>query len=106
MNNTPAYFINAFLEPPEFTNLFHGWDSSMTTYPVENIPLVSDVYKHYHREYTLDELRAKPRGLDSSKMEQYLSQRDFFTAFQMTKGEFGNLPLWKQEEKKQKLGLY
>ncbi|KAM6307209.1 villin-1 isoform 2-T2 [Aegotheles albertisi] len=47
-----------------------------------------------------------PRGVDPSRKEAHLSDRDFEAAFGMSRSAFGNLPLWKQQKLKKDKGLF
>jgi supervillin len=62
----------------------------------------------FNRVYTYEELQAKPppKGLDKTKLEQYLSDDEFAKVLQMTKDEFYALPSWKQNKIRQQINLY
>ncbi|NXU82107.1 VILI protein, partial [Oreotrochilus melanogaster] len=47
-----------------------------------------------------------PRGVDPSRKECHLSDRDFEAVFGMKRSAFGNLPLWKQQKLKKDKGLF
>ncbi|XP_040460470.1 villin-1 isoform X1 [Falco naumanni] len=47
-----------------------------------------------------------PKGVDPSKKECHLSDRDFQDVFGMSRSAFGNLPLWKQQQLKKDKGLF
>ncbi|CAF3460700.1 unnamed protein product [Rotaria socialis] len=59
-------------------------------------------------QYTIEELRARPlaEGVNTSKIEFYLSDDDFQKEFRMTKDEFYALPHWKQTNIKKSLGFF
>ncbi|CAF4273594.1 unnamed protein product, partial [Rotaria sordida] len=59
-------------------------------------------------QYTIEELRARPlpEGVNTSKIEFYLSDDDFQKEFRMTKDEFYALPYWKQTNIKKSLGFF
>jgi len=61
--------------------------------------------QEYNRVYTFEELKKIPKGLDKTKLEQYLSDEDFMKHFRMTKEEFYDLPAWQQMNKRQEAGL-
>lgn len=56
---------------------------------------------------TYEELKNKRNieGLDSNRLELYLSDEEFERVFQSNKEQFKALPLWKQNTKKRQLGL-
>jgi hypothetical protein len=47
-----------------------------------------------------------PIGVDSSKLEQYLSLEEFESVFGMTKATFDKSPVWKQEKMKKQFYLF
>ncbi|XP_075286319.1 villin-1 isoform X1 [Opisthocomus hoazin] len=47
-----------------------------------------------------------PRGVDPSRKECHLSDKDFQAVFGMSRSAFGNLPLWKQQKLKKDKGLF
>ncbi|KAM6200600.1 villin-1 isoform 1-T1 [Sarcoramphus papa] len=47
-----------------------------------------------------------PQGVDPSRKEYHLSDRDFQAVFGMSRSAFGNLPLWKQQKLKKDKGLF
>jgi len=55
---------------------------------------------------TLEDLKKRPKECDNSKLESYLSDKDFKQCFGCTKPEFTKLPGWKKVELKKKLGLH
>ncbi|CAF1448085.1 unnamed protein product [Rotaria sordida] len=70
---------------------------------------VIDMLTHLCPEqYTIEELRARPlpEGVNTSKIEFYLSDDDFQKEFRMTKDEFYALPYWKQTNIKKSLGFF
>jgi len=103
--DTPIYLVYAGREPRLFTTVFHGWDATNTS-PSPTLPLVEDILKQYSRAYTLEELITKPKELDPTNLEFYLSDEDFKKYFTMTKDEYKALPVWKRDIQKKKVGLY
>jgi len=55
--------------------------------------------------YTVEDLKTKPLGLDHSKLETYLNDKQFRAAFKMPKAQFSKLPKSKQDSLKISLGL-
>jgi len=45
-------------------------------------------------------------GLDTNKLEIYLSDQDFLTAMGCSRDEFYKMPQWKQNNKKRMMGLF
>jgi len=56
--------------------------------------------------YPLTELKEAKEGVNFKHREMYLSNEDFETSFEMDKEEFYELPKWKRENSKRKLGLF
>ena len=54
----------------------------------------------------LQRLQSKPQELDSTRLEQYLSEEEFKKVFNMSSGEFEKLSLWKINQLKKKVGLW
>lgn len=129
--NTPVFRISSGFEPSGFTSCFLGWDATKAGNPAEdpylkalaargvdvssgtvqvtaeNAALLGDkVDASNSRKYTLEELLAKPDGIDNSKKEQYLSDEEFKSVMGMDKAAFENLPKWKQQNLKKKVGLF
>ncbi|KAL6042698.1 Villin headpiece domain containing protein, partial [Balamuthia mandrillaris] len=79
---------------------------------------VRAILAEYNRVWTYAELteavkqaqtpagQAKLKGLDKTKLEQYLSDEEFQKHVGMSKQDFYALPLWKQTNKRQEIGLY
>jgi hypothetical protein len=68
-----------------------------------------DRYNDYTRKtYPYEELlrTPPPLGVDSSKLEQYLSLEEFETVFGMSKAQFDKSPVWKQEKMKKQVYLF
>ena len=57
---------------------------------------------------TLVELTSKglPANMDAAKKEQYLSDEEFLTVFEMTKAKFAEIPVWRQKQLKKAVGLF
>ncbi|XP_069315078.1 supervillin isoform X2 [Eulemur rufifrons] len=112
-----SYLIHAGLEPLTFTNMFPSWEhrediaeiTEMDTEVSSQITLVEDVLaKLCKTTYPLADLLARPlpEGVDPLKLELYLTDEDFEFALDMTRGEFGALPGWKQVNVKKAAGLF
>ena len=70
--------------------------------------LVEDRLNEYSRNYTWAELTAKqkPKGLDNSRLESYLSDEEFKERFGTTKEDFYKLPGWRRVKKKKDLKFF
>ncbi|KAM3935167.1 advillin [Leptodactylus fuscus] len=132
---TPILIIKQGFEPPNFTGWFLAWDpqkwSNGKSYEelkkelgdsaaIQRItqdingmavtpgtPSPSSTFQCF----PLEALKGKqkhelPEGVDPTKKESYLSDRDFIATFGMTRGEFSALPSWKQLNIKKQLGLF
>jgi len=56
--------------------------------------------------YTVLTKKPPPVGVDSTKLETYLTTTEFCNVFGMTEREFSNLPRWKQNNLKKQKGLF
>lgn len=56
--------------------------------------------------YTLEQLQGRIAGVEPHKKENYLSDADFSTVFNMSRTEFSALPAWKAKAAKQKVGIF
>ncbi|EGC29857.1 hypothetical protein DICPUDRAFT_51061 [Dictyostelium purpureum] len=111
--NVPVYLTYHGKEPFIFTSLFHGWDFSKRILPTFSydgeLTLAKDVLNLYTKKYTYEEIVNKkyPKGIDGSRLEEYLEEDDFKKIFQgLTLEEFQKLPLWKKQTWKKELRLY
>ncbi|KAM4046007.1 advillin isoform 2-T3 [Anomaloglossus baeobatrachus] len=133
--DTPILIIKQGYEPPNFTGWFLAWDpqkwsngksyeemkkelgdstaiqritrdvNGMAVSP--STPNPSNIFQCF----PIEDLKGKqkhelPEGVDPTRKEAYLSDRDFISAFGMTRGEFSALPSWKQLNIKKQLGLF
>lgn len=65
------------------------------------------LHKFQKETFDIKELLGKcPENVDVTKIEQYLSEKDFIQVFNMTKVEFNSLKHWKRVEAKIKAGFY
>ena len=60
------------------------------------------------KEYTYSELITKPRpyGVDTSRLESYLSDKEFIQVFGMNREEFNKLKGWQKDKLKHAAYLY
>ncbi|XP_055360361.1 supervillin isoform X2 [Betta splendens] len=109
-----AYLVLAGCEPLTFTNIFPYWekDSSVSA-KAENfknkVILVKEALSNLSKQqYSIEELTKKPppEGVDPQRLEDYLSDQDFKTLFEMSRVEFNALPNWKQKNLKKSKGLF
>uniref|UniRef100_A0A665VAV2 Supervillin a n=1 Tax=Echeneis naucrates TaxID=173247 RepID=A0A665VAV2_ECHNA len=111
-----SYLIHAGLEPLTFTNMFPSWEhrediAEITEREAEvcnQIILVEDVLARLCKTtYPLADLLARPLpdGVDPLRLEVYLSDEDF-KALEMSREEYGSLPVWKQVNVKKAKGLF
>jgi len=116
------FYIREGHETADLATYFHGWQwtpkrrmasQSMPNPakygPSSNPPvLVADIIGEYTREYTYDELVAKkfPKGIDVTRLENYLSEEEFLKAFKVNRAEFEKFSDWKKEQLKKELNLF
>eukprot|EP00026_Physarum_polycephalum_P000343 Phypoly_transcript_00343.p1 GENE.Phypoly_transcript_00343~~Phypoly_transcript_00343.p1 ORF type:complete len:1625 (+),score=418.05 Phypoly_transcript_00343:184-5058(+) len=109
--DSPIWLLRIGEEPYVFTCHFHGWDftkrKAALTYD-GNISSVREALAQYNRKYTYQELVDKkyPKGIDTSRLEEYLNDDEFMKVFEMSAEEFSKQPLWKRQNVKRDLGLY
>uniref|UniRef100_A0A3Q2EI24 Supervillin d n=1 Tax=Cyprinodon variegatus TaxID=28743 RepID=A0A3Q2EI24_CYPVA len=109
-----AYLVLAGLEPLTFTNIFPYWEknTSITSKAGSSktkVILVKEALSKLNKEqYSIEELTRKPlpEGVDPLRLEDYLSDQDFKTLFEMSRVEFNALPNWKQKNLKKSKGLF
>jgi len=92
-------------EPFNFSKHFHAWPYK-TVAPTSTIQKVVDQYK---TTFTLEELQSKaslPPHVDRQKLEDYLTEEDFPSAFGLTKEQFFKQPAWKRTVLKKKIDLF
>jgi len=100
-----VYCVQAGQEPVLFTCHFLGWRGLMSKNKRRRIEM-NEMRKENKKEYTYLELMEKPKGVDSSCLETYLSDAEFLGLFQMTKAQFAKMPEWMQRNKKVDLRLF
>lgn len=125
LQTTPIYAVSSGQEPFSFRCVFPQWIQmqSMQTTPKTSfrasilfkgkkhegrVDLIEELLKEYDRTYTFAELTGsnRPKGLDSTKLETYLSDEEFKTHFGVQKEDYAMMPRWKREKIKKDLGLY
>lgn len=128
--DTPVYRISSGFEPSGFTAQFLGWDASKASAPSEdpylkalaargvdvtggkvrvsssNIDSMGQFIPIGSKFYTLEELVAKPEGVDPARKLEYLTDADFSTAVGMDKSAYDSLPKWKKDNIRKKLGVF
>jgi len=109
--DSPIWMLKSGEEPYVFTTHFHGWDYTKRKVPVSfnsGLSSVRDALAQYNRKFTYDELVEKkyPKGIDTSRLEDYLNDDEFEKVFEMSLEEFQKQPLWKRQNVKRDLGLY
>jgi len=56
--------------------------------------------------YSIEQLQGRVAGINAAKKEDYLSDADFSTVFNMSRSDFSALPGWKAQAAKKKAGLF
>ncbi|XP_022243845.1 supervillin-like isoform X3 [Limulus polyphemus] len=116
-NPPKAFIVSAGLEPTLFTNLFLTWEQNDDVALINikdgkkpgEMLLVQEVLAKLTRtRYTLSELQKRPlpEGVDPSRIESYLTDKDFEDILGMSKEEFYTLPPWRHSELKKVAGLF
>lgn len=124
---TEAFAVHGGKETLEFYYSIHGWsDARATALKVRRssispsaarrtetsnlIPLeqLMQIYCKAGVTYPYDQLLRDPlpNGVDSNKLECYLTEEDFLSVFDMPRAEFNALPAWKQQNLKKKVYLF
>lgn len=102
-------------EPGSFAQLFPSWtpcpaaahgNAQDNRTEVENVDDVVNCWTK--RQYSVADLTSRPLpdGVDSQKLEAYLSDSEFQEVMKMTRDEYTNLPYWKQINLKKEVGLF
>lgn len=111
-----GFVVWAGLEPLEFIAMFPDWEQRDDVAEI-NVqdgrksapqPIASSLSLLSRKEYPLSVLleRPLPEGVDPTKLELYLHEQDYQEALGLTKGEFEQLPAWKQTKLKKEHGLF
>ncbi|XP_059216269.1 uncharacterized protein LOC106082465 isoform X2 [Stomoxys calcitrans] len=111
-----GYVVWAGLEPITFKALFPDWtdredikDINVQDGRTDEPLLIADVLEQLSQtEYPLEVLKERPlpEGVDPTCLELYLNSEDFEKALGLTRGEFEQMPLWKQTNLKKERGLF
>eukprot|EP01119_Soliformovum_irregulare_P015974 TRINITY_DN457_c0_g1_i3.p1 TRINITY_DN457_c0_g1~~TRINITY_DN457_c0_g1_i3.p1 ORF type:complete len:1028 (-),score=468.85 TRINITY_DN457_c0_g1_i3:19-3102(-) len=98
--------VNDGKEPLKFSRWFVPWKFQGN--PDENSAVpVEEYLSILSRKYTLQELVENcPKGLDKTKLEEYLYPEEFQKVFNMTREEWDQLPKWRQQEIKKTTAVY
>jgi len=104
--NDPKVVKEGF-EPLDFGAAFQAFRFSGKTVP---LMLVSEALSEFSETYIpYEQLKNKktlPSTVDTSRLEDYLSNEEFETVFATKREEWKERPLWKRQEEKKKAGLY
>jgi villin 1/advillin len=121
--DTPILKLVAGHEPKLFTCHFLGWDpvrAAAKEDPAEaklraakgasgpsDVRAAAAVYSS-GAKYSAEALKKKevPEGVDSSRKEDYLEDKEFEAIFKMKRDEFAKLPAWKKDNAKKSAGLF
>ncbi|CAD6196287.1 unnamed protein product [Caenorhabditis auriculariae] len=107
----PSFLVQKGDEPNGFKALFVHWqDWEENVQNNSSSPKsLSSVLADRLRTFNVKELRERkelPEGMDLRRLEEYLSEDDFFKVFHMDREEFFSLPQWKQIELRKQVGLF
>lgn len=73
--------------------------------PVDKADEASDITPDMHVTYEALTSGAAPATLDPTRKEQYLSDEEFASLFDMSKADFAKKAKWQRDGKKRELGL-
>jgi len=106
---TPIYSVEAGKEPPTFVIHFLGWKGKVGDRLDRSgaVQEVRSALDKLNQTYTYEQLTGpnRPKGLDASRLETYLSDAEFQELFQMSRESFEQLPAWIRLRKRQDLSL-
>jgi len=115
-SDTPIYLVEAGREPLVFTCQFHAWDGRLQKVhgdscdkAMAKLVLIDESLAKLQRsQYPLEVLQKRPlpEGVEASKLVEYLSDEDFFKAFNMDRNAFYKLARWKRDELRHKANLF
>uniref|UniRef100_A0A6B2KYM9 HP domain-containing protein n=1 Tax=Arcella intermedia TaxID=1963864 RepID=A0A6B2KYM9_9EUKA len=104
--NDPKVVKEGF-EPLDFGAAFQAFRFSGKNAPLvlvtEALSEFSETYIPYEK---LKNKKTLPSTVDTSRLEDYLSNEEFEAVFTMKREEWKDKPLWKRQEEKKKAGLY
>jgi advillin len=106
----PVLLVTAKEEPLMFINHFHAWrpiPKDPSAFVATLKPAAEELAK-FTKSYTYQELVDKkfPAGLDTTKLDTYLSDEEFEEVFEMTREVFATQPVWKQQKLKRDKQLF
>jgi len=111
--DTPIWVIYPYAEPLAFTTNFPTWSrekypASKRSHPPAQVPVMSVLQDYLPKVYSYEELLQDPLppGVDSTRLEHYLTEEEFEKVFKMTRSEFVLIPAWKADKIKQDVGLF
>ncbi|XP_032575549.1 uncharacterized protein LOC6610486 isoform X5 [Drosophila sechellia] len=106
----------AGLEPLAFKALFPDWTERPDVREINeedgrtdaSISIGTMLAQMTQTEYPLEVLKARPlpEGVEPTRLEVYLNAEDFQAALGCSRGEFEQLPIWKQTKLKKERGLF
>jgi advillin len=106
----PVLLVNAKEEPLMFTGHFQAW-RPIPRQPdafVSALKPAQEELAKFTKTYTYQELVDKkyPAGVDTTKLDTYMSDEEFEKVFEMTREEFAAQPVWKQQKMKRDKKLF
>jgi hypothetical protein len=120
-DSTPILTVKQGFEPPLFTSHFI-WDAEKAKAGIDDYEklkkelesgggLTSNAQKELAKfsktyEYEVLLKRPLPEGVDPSRLENHLEEKDFQKAFGCTRDEFLAMPKWKREQRKKDSKLF
>jgi len=103
--HSPLFVTKKGAEPMMFRTLFQGMEEGSGEWQER----AEEVFKDYTREfYSYEELISPPlpKGVDPSRLEDYLTLQEFRQVFSMEKKDFSLLPAWKRDVLKKEALLF
>merc|ERR1712130_857588 len=73
------------------------YPASKRSHPPAQVPVMSVLQDYLPKVYSYEELLQDPLppGVDSTRLEHYLTEEEFEKVFKMTRSEFVLIPAWK-----------
>jgi len=93
-------------EPLEFGVVFQGFNYSGNPEKTGTLAELLGTFKVVLTLAQCKDKKSLPDTIDKSKLEFYLSDEEFASAFGMTKKEFEAVPKWKQGDLRKKVGIF
>nr|XP_026691596.1 villin-1-like isoform X2 [Ciona intestinalis] len=109
---TAVLLVKEGSEPNIFTRFIPNWEDEQPKNNVEERLTPAHVKRLLDNEYglpvySIQQLSTScPQGVDPTKKERYLSERDFAQTFRMTREEFSKLSEWYRNDLKKKFNLF